>query len=113
MKIDGVWIVEAQGPYGMQKISTALLRKRRYFTSSPDHYAIGSYKLDGRDFVAKVSLIQHGEVKALFGTKKKKVKMRMVGKINKEGDKIIGTARPAGESKYGVKFRLTLLADPD
>lgn len=113
MNIDGVWIVEAQGPYGMQKVATALLRKRRYFSSSLGHYTIGSYKLDGRDFVAKVSLIQYGELKALFGIKKKKVKVCMEGKIDKEGGKITGTASPTGTSKYGFKFRLTRLADLD
>ena len=113
MKIDGIWKVELQGAYGMRRVSTAMLRKGRYFGGSADHYTIGSFKVDGSAFSAKVCANQHGEVQALFGTRKRKLKLRVEAIVNKKGDKITGISRLPKGKKFSIKIRLTRLADLD
>jgi hypothetical protein len=115
MNIDGVWKVEIQGPYNKEAFSTVFLKNGRYFGGSVSHYSIGRYKEDGGVFKAKVVITQHGGLRTMFGDKKKRVKVRMEGKLRKKGGKlsIRGTARASTGKGIGVRLTLTRLGALD
>jgi hypothetical protein len=112
MSIEGVWKVEAMGPYGWERIATAFLKDGRYLGASADHYSTGSYELADDVFTADLHLHQHGKVRAVYGTKKKEMDTRLEGNLKKEG-KIVGRSQSTGNKKFEVKMRLIRLGDLD
>lgn len=112
MRVEGVWKVEMLGAYGWEAVATAFLRKGRYHAASADHYSIGSYKEDGKAFEAEVRITQFGQIRTVFGSKKKHVDTHIEGEIQK-ADKIVGMARPSGGEKFDVRLRLTRLGRLD
>ena len=44
MSVEGIWKVEAMGPYGWEKVATAFLRAGRYLAASVEHYSTGAYE---------------------------------------------------------------------
>jgi hypothetical protein len=88
MGVEGIWKVEIQGPYGKEPFSTAFLENGRYVSSSTDHYSIGSYEEDDGIFKAKVTIVQHGGLRTMFGGKQERVKVHMEGKVREKGSKV-------------------------
>ena len=112
MSVEGVWKVEAMGPYGWERVATALLKDGRYFAASADHYATGSYEFADSSITWDVHLNQYGKVRSVYGTKKRQMKIRFEGKLKKE-DKIVGRAQATDSKKFELKMRLSRLADID
>lgn len=112
MNIEGVWKVEAMGPYGWEKVATAFLRGGRYLAASTDHYSTGSYEAGDGVFSANLQINQYGKVRAVFGSKKRHMNTRLEGKIKKE-DKIVCKSHSVESKKFEVKMRLTRLGDLD
>jgi hypothetical protein len=112
MSVEGIWKVEMMGPYGWEKVSTALLKDGRFFGASVDHYSTGSYEFADNILTADLHLNQHGKVRAVYGTKKREMDTRLEGKLKKEG-KIVGKSLAAGKKQFEVKIRLTRLGDID
>ena len=112
MNVEGIWKVEAMGPYGWEKVATAFLRGGRYLAASTDHYATGGYEAGDDVFSADLQINQYGKVRAVFGSKKRHIHTRFEGKIKKE-DKIVGKSHSIGNKKFEVKMRLTRLGDLD
>lgn len=110
MSVDGIWKVEMLGPYGWESISTAFLEGGRYLASSQDHYAIGSYEVNGKQIKVQVVNYSHGEVRTMFGARNPQVELSFDGKIN--DDQIIGQAEDQ-QSKYSITFRATRLGNLD
>lgn len=110
MSVNGIWKVEAMGPYGWERIATAFLEDGRYLGASVDHFSTGSYEVTDEAFTADLQLNQYGKVRSVFGTKKKHMNTRLEAKIKKEG-KIVGKSRLAEGKKFEVKMRLTRLGD--
>ena len=101
MSVEGIWKVEMMGPYGWEKVSTALLKDGRFFGASVDHYSTGSYEFADNILTADLHLNQHGKVRAVYGTKKREMDTRLEGKLKKEG-KIVGKSLAAGKKQFEV-----------
>ena len=110
MNVEGIWKVEAMGPYGWEKVATAFLRGGRYLAASTDHYSTGGYEAGDDVFSADLQINQYGKVRAVFGSKKRHIHTRFEGKVKKE-DKIVGKSHSIGNKKFEVKMRLTRLGD--
>lgn len=112
MSIEGVWKLEMMGLHGWEHLATVFMQNGRYLSASAHHYTIGSYQVDGDSFAAQTSATQYGDVRTLFGSKKKKLKTSLKGKIKKDG-RIAGKISPAGDKQYAIHMRLTRLEDLD
>lgn len=112
MSIEGVWKLEMTGLYGWEHIATAFMQGGRYISASAHHYTIGSYQVDDDAFTAQTEVTQHGDMRTLFGSKKKHLKTSLTGKIKKEG-RIVGTISPTEGKQYEINMRLTRLGDLD
>ena len=108
MNINGIWKVEMLGPYGWENVSTAFFEDGNYKAASQDHYAIGSYAVDGDTLTIKARSHAHGQVRTLFGEKRQDLDLQFDGRI--DGDEITGQARDE-KAKYLLSFRATRLAD--
>ena len=111
MKVDGVWKIQMRGPYGKQTVSTAFLKKGRWLAASADHYGIGSYKVKDGEFKAKVHVSRFGQIPPIFGSKKREIDIHIKGKIQKSGDKILGTSQLEDSKQFVVDVQLTRLGD--
>lgn len=106
MSCEGVWVVEMKGPYGWERIAMAFLKNGEYMGAGPNHYSVGTYKVDGKKFEMSVIVTQHGQLRTIFGNKfAGKIQITMNGKIEK--DKIIGTSKAKGLKNFDLLVRLT------
>jgi hypothetical protein len=110
MSVDGIWKVEMLGPYGWEAMATAFVEDGRYLAGSQDHYAIGSYELDGNQIQVTASMHSHGQVRTLFGAKSPQIELTFSGEISDSGDLISGQAEDK-QSNYSITYRATRLAD--
>lgn len=110
MSIEGVWKLEMMGLNGWEQLATVFMQDGRYLSASANHYTIGNYQADDNTLKVRTSVTQHGDVRTLFGSKKKRLNTSLKGKINKDG-KIIGTISPADSDLYEINMRLTRLGD--
>ncbi len=111
MSVKGVWKVEMLGPYGWESVSTAFFEDGGvYKSASQDHYAIGSYSVDGDQVAISGATHAHGDIKTLFGDKREDMELQFEGRL--DGSEISGQARRA-DSKYTVTFRATRVGDLD
>ena len=112
MSCDGVWVVEMKGPYGWERIAMAFLKNGEYMGAGPNHYSLGTYKVDGDNFEMSVVVTQHGQLRTIFG-KKFAGKLEVTSKGKIEGDKITGTSKAKGLKKFDVMLRLTRVSGFD
>ena len=110
MSVDGIWKIEMLGPYGWEAVSTAFLEDGRYLAASQDHYATGSYELDGNQIQVTAATHTHGQARTMFGDNAPQVELSFSGELNDSGDQISGQAEDK-QAKYSVSFRATRLAD--
>ena len=113
MSVEGIWKVEAMGPYGWEKVATAFLRSGRYLAASVEHYSTGAYETADGTFSADLEVNQYGKVHAVYGSKKRHLHTRLEGKIKKENNKIVGKSHLVGSKQFEVKVRLTRRGDLD
>ena len=100
------------GLYGWEPIATAFLEGGRYLTASANHYSLGSYEVDGNVFTGRAVVPQHGEVRTVFGNKKKQFSTMIKGKI-KKGGRIVATINPTDDKQFEINMRLSRLGDLD
>ena len=112
MSFDGVWVVEMKGPYGWERIAMSFMRNGEYMGAGPNHYSLGTYKVDGDDFEMSVVVTQHGQLRTIFG-KKFAGNLQVTSKGKIEGDKIVGTSKAKGLKKFDVMLRLTRIGGFD
>lgn len=110
MSIEGVWKLEMMGLHGWEHLATVFMENGRYLSASAHHYTIGKYQVDDDSFAAKTSATQYGDVRTLFGSKKKKLKTSLKGKIKKDG-RIEGKISLADDKRYEINMRLTQLEE--
>jgi hypothetical protein len=108
MSVEGIWKIEMLGPYGWESMSTAFLENGRYLAGSQDHYARGSYEVNGSQLQAHATNYSYGDVRAMFGERSPQVALNFSGEV--DGDKIVGQASDKS-SKYSITFRATRLGD--
>ena len=53
-----------------------------YRAASADHYAVGTYELDGRKLVINVTVHMHGKIRTIFGKKAARHDVKMKGKVD-------------------------------
>lgn len=107
MSVDGVWKVEMLGPYGWERVSTGFLDAGRYRTASRDHFAQGTYRLDGDHLSIEADMTVHGEVRALFGRRDTHFRLKI--EADADGDKITGKAEDQ-EGQFSIHVRYYRLA---
>ena len=112
MSFEGVWKVEMLGPYGWEKMSTAIVRDGQYFAASTEHHSVGDYEEDGEKITVRARITQDGKMRTVFGETKKRLEMRIDAEHNKSG-KVVGFAYPADNKNFKVKVRLTRLEKLD
>ena len=108
MNLNGVWKVELLTMYDWEPRATGFFRDGSYWGASSEHYAIGSYVVDGTRFVADIRLISHGKSRALFGKKAGHVDITIEAEA--ADDKFTATAK----DKHGahlVQYKFTKLGD--
>jgi len=108
MSANGIWKVEMLGPYGWESTATAFLEDGKYRSASENHYTVGNYEVSGNRIEISANGVQHGEVRTVFGDKRKEMDLKFEGEI--EGDEIKGQARD-DKGTYQISFRTTRLAD--
>ena len=111
MKLEGIWRIEMQGPYGWENTATAFLSNGIYRGASADHYTLGTYKEKDGKVVAKAVMTTHGKSahrRPLFGRYDSSFRITYEGKV--KGDKITGRAIDTA-AKYSIPFRANRLAD--
>ena len=62
MNVNGVWKLEISGLHGWERLATVFLENGRYLSASADHYTIGRYVVDGKNFTAEATAVQHGNI---------------------------------------------------
>jgi hypothetical protein len=102
----GIWIAEMKGPYGWERIATAFMRNGEYLAAGPNHYALGSYKLNGNKFEMSASVTHYGELRTIFG-RKSTGKMQITSKCKFDKDKMIGTSRTKSIKNFDVMVRFS------
>ena len=110
MSCEGIWVVEMKGPYGWERIAIAFMKNGEYLGAGPNHYAVGRYKEDGKNFEMSVALTQYGQLRTIFG-KKFAGKIHITSKGTIEKNKIIGTSKAKGVKNFDVLIRLTRVDD--
>lgn len=111
MKIDGIWRIEMQGPYGWEPTATAFLEKGHYKGASAAHFTIGTYKVKDDKLVARAVMTTHGSAgtqRPLFGRYDTSFRITYEGKL--KGGTMTGRATDTAK-KYSVLFRATRIAD--
>ena len=111
MPFDGVWTSELPGVYDWTRVSTLFLEKGRYLGGGPDHFEIGTYKIDGDNIVADLRVTQYGEVRTLFGAKHKHIDIIVSGK--RDGDVIRGTLRLKDAQDDVMSYQIRLIRRQD
>ena len=112
MSVEGVWKVEMKCPFGWKKLETAFLDNGRYLAASLDHYSAGRYEVNGDSLTAEIQIIQYGDARKIFGSKKKSFSHRLEAKIRTDG-KIVGRANSGEGKKHNAKARLIRVSDLD
>lgn len=110
MSVEGVWRIDMLGPYGWEAVSTAFLRKGRYLAASANHYTIGRYEAEGGTLKAEARITQHGQLRTVFGSKKKQVDITIRAEIQ-TAEEITGTASASGAGDFDVGLRMIRLGD--
>ena len=105
MSVEGVWKVDMKCPFGWKTLETAFLKDGRYLAASLDHYSSGSYEVNGDTLTADIQVVQYGDVRKIFGSKKKSFSHRLEAKIRTDG-KIVGKADSGEGKKHNAKARL-------
>ncbi|TNF87011.1 MAG: hypothetical protein EP300_11860 [Gammaproteobacteria bacterium] len=108
MNINGIWKVEILTMYDWEPRATAYFRDGIYWGASAEHYAVGTYTVDGTKFVSDLSIITHGKSRTLFG--KKADHLDIVIEADVSGDKFIGTASDKNGAHL-VQYRFIKLSD--
>ena len=108
MNVNGIWKIELLGAYDWEPLSTAFLEDGRYRAASADHYAAGTYELDGRKLVINLTVHMHGKIRTIFGKKAARHDVKMKVKVD-EG-LFQGTAKRK-DGSFLVSIRGTRIAD--
>lgn len=108
MKVDGVWKVEMLGPYGWERVSTGFLDAGSYRAASKDHFAQGTYRLDGDHLRIEADMAIHGELRSLFGRRDDHFRLRI--EADADGERIAGRAEDQ-DGQFSIHVRYTRLAD--
>lgn len=111
MALDGIWVFEAAGIHGWEQISTVFLEKGRYLGGSSERHTVGTYSIDGKKFKATIKVVQHGEIRAVFGGKRKRFSVVFSGK--REGDQINGSVSLKGGKSTDPDYPVRLLRQED
>ena len=108
MNLNGVWKVDLLTMYDWEPRATGFFRDGKYWGASSQHYAVGSYTIEGTKFAAEVTLVTHGQSRILFG--KKAGHLDIVIEAEAAEDQFIATARDK-DGEHLVQYRFTRLAD--
>ncbi|MDJ0778328.1 MAG: hypothetical protein QNJ85_10720 [Gammaproteobacteria bacterium] len=108
MNLNGIWKVELLTMYDWEPRATAFFENGVYRGASSEHYAVGSYTLDGTKFVAELSIITHGQSKALFGKKADHLDVTIEAEV--KGESFTGTAKD-NSGTHLVQYRFTRMAE--
>ena len=111
MKVDGIWCLEITGVYGWERVGTVFLENGRYFGGSADHHSVGRYDKKKDRFEAYTRVTQHGDVRAVYGSKLRSFDAVLEGTIDKKRGQINGRSRLARGKAADIAVRLTRLAD--
>ena len=112
MSCEGVWAVEMKGSYGWEHIAIAFMKNGEYQGAGPNHYAVGTYKVDGDTLDITVTVTQCGKLRTIFG-KKSMSNLQITSKCKIENNKIIGTSKAKGVKNFDVLLRLTRIGKLD
>lgn len=108
MNLNGVWKIELLTMYDWEPRATGFFRDGIYWGASSQHYALGSYTVDGTKLVAEVALIMHGKSRTLFGKKADRIDITIEAEAAE--DEFIGTAKDKNGAHL-VQYKFTKLAD--
>ena len=108
MSLNGIWKIEMLTTYDWEPRATAYLRDGSYWGAGSQHYAVGNYTVDGTKFLADITIINHGEPRALFGKKVDRYDIAV------EAEMSDGAYTGVGKDKDGnhvIQYRISRLAD--
>jgi hypothetical protein len=108
MNSNGIWKVEMLTTYDWEARATAFLRDGSYWSAGAQHYAVGNYTVDGTKFLADITIIIHGEPRALFGKKTDRYDIVVEAEIS--GDVVTGVGKDK-EGNHVIQYKVTRLAD--
>lgn len=106
MSCEGIWSVDLKGPYGWEKISTALMENGKYFGASTNHYSVGYYKEEGDKLEMSLTIRQYANLRTILGVKSADP-LQVTYQCKATKNKITGTGTAKGIKKYKIQIRLT------
>ena len=107
MSLNGIWKIEMVGINDWEATATAFLEDGRYLAGSSNHYAVGTYKLEGSDVVADVTITAYNNKQVLFGKKASEYNVQFHGKLN--GNVVDGEAKEGRD--HLMRFKATRIAE--
>lgn len=108
MNLNGIWKVELLTMYDWEPRATGFFRDGNYWGASSQHYALGSYTVEGTKFVAEVTLFTHGQSRILYGKKADRIDITIEAEA--ADDEFTGTAKDIN-GDHLVQYKFTRLAD--
>ena len=87
------------------------MEKGRFLGGSASTFSQGTYVLDGDKLKIKIQVTQHGEIRTIFGTERKRLSVVM--KATYDGDKIEGKISLKGAKSTAAKYAFRLLRKAD
>lgn len=108
MNLNGIWKIEMLTTYDWEPRATAYLRDGSYWGAGSQHYATGSYTVDGNKFLADIEIVNHGKPRTLFGKKVDRYEIAIEAEISD------GVFTGVGKDKKGnhvIQYRVSRLAD--
>lgn len=108
MNVNGIWKMEILGAYDWEPLSTAFMEDGRYRGASADHYAVGSYVVDGNKVSIDSTVHVHGKIRTVFGKKAIRHDLHIEGTVA-EG-RFSGTAK-GNDRAFVVTIRGTRISD--
>ena len=110
MSCEGVYKIEAKGPYSWESIGTAFMIDGKYLGGSSHHYSVGSYKKDGNNIKISICYTQYGKLRTVFGSKSGEP-LPITYKCKIKKDVIIGTGKTKDNKRFDVMIRMTKMDD--
>ena len=108
MSVNGIYRIDMLTTYDWEPRATAFLRDGSYWGAGSQHYAVGSYTVDGAKFLADITIVNHGEPRALFGKKVDQYDIAVEAEISGDVFNWVGKDK---EGNHVIQYRITRLAD--
>ena len=107
--LDGIWVLEAAGIFGWERLSTVFLEKGRYLGGGPIFFTQGTYDVKKKKVKFELQITRHNtkDKSVVYGEVRKQFSTVLDAKIGK--NKITGTMSLVGAKSTAPTYEIRLL----